>query len=321
MEAAEPVTVTLNSPAAGLDSPQGRSPQRGRGTRRRGRPSRSLLAAIICLTPAVAFVTLVLLVPFAQTVHVSTQSDGLHPTFVGFDNYVRMFQDPILQKSLINTFMWVVGSLLLPVAIGLAVAVMANGLRWGRFARLAMVLPYALSGTAVAVVGSFLLRTDGAVNQALGAIGLQSLQQDWLLDWPLNTISTICVAAWQATGVSVVLFMVGLQGIPPETVEAAAIDGAGGWRRFRHVILPQLRPVTMVVVGVTLANALRAFDVVWVLTNGGPARTSETLGLSMYRATFLLQQPALGAALAVLLTLIVVASSWIYLRNESGAVR
>lgn len=273
---------------------------------------------MICLAPAVLLVVAVLLVPFFQTVYLSTMSDGLDPHFIGLDNYGQVFRDPILQKSLINTFMWVVGSLLLPVLIGLGVAVMSTNSRFGRVARLAVVLPFAMSGTAVALVGSFMLRSDGALNQGLAALGLESLQREWLLQWPLNTVVIICVAAWQTTGVAVVLFMVGLQGVPPETVEAAALDGAGGFRQFFHVILPQLRPVTYVVVGITLANALRAFDLIWVLTGGGPARTSETLGLSMYRDTFSLQQPALGAALAVILTIIVVASSWAYLRNQSG---
>lgn len=276
------------------------------------------IGALICLAPAVVLVFVVLLVPFLQTLYLSVMSDGFDQHFIGLANYGQVFSDPILQRSLINTFMWVAGSLLLPVLIGLGVAVMSNGSRFGPFARLAVVLPFAMSGTAVALVGAFMLRSDGAINQALGALGLESWQQNWLLEWPLNTIVIICVAAWQSTGVAVVLFMVGLQGVPPETVEAAALDGAGGVRQFVNVILPQLRPVTYVVVGVTLANALRAFDLIWVLTSGGPARSSETLGLSMYRDTFLLQQPALGAALAVILTIIVVASSWIYLRNQKG---
>lgn len=296
--------------------PRSPSPAKPRRKVRWQRGHRPLLGAIICLAPAAVLVVVVLLVPFAHTLYLSTRSDGLESEFTGLDNYVQVFSDPILQRSLLNTFMWVVGSLVLPVAIGLAVAVMANGSRLGRFARVSIILPYALSGTAVALVGGFLLRSDGALNQALVAMGFEG--HSWLLEWPLNTISAICVSAWQTTGVSVVLFMVGLQGIRAETVEAAALDGANSFQRFVHVILPQLRPVTVVVVGVTLANALRAFDVIWVLTNGGPARTSETLALSMYRDTFLLQQPALGAAVAIVLTVIVVASSWLYLRNQSG---
>lgn len=277
-----------------------------------------LVGSVVCLALAVVLIVGVLLVPFGITVYRSFFSNGLDPTFVGLDNYRTIFNDPILVKSLINTLMWVVGSLVLPVGIGLGIAVMTNGLPWGKAARLALVLPYALSGTAVAVVGGFMLRSDGAINQMLGAIGLDGLTHDWLLTWPSNTICAILVSVWQATGVAVVLYMVGLQGIPNETLEAAALDGAAGFKRFRHIIIPQLRPVTAVVVGITLANALRAFDVTWVLTAGGPARSSETLALSMYSETFLAQRPGIGAAIAILLTAIVLASSWVYLRKQTG---
>lgn len=269
------------------------------------------------LFPAVAVVAVVLLVPFGITVYRSLFSDSLHSTFVGVQQYGKVFQNPALLHSLVNTLIWVIGSLLLPVGLGLAVAVMTSAMRLGALARMAIVLPYAMSGTAIAVVGNFLLRSDGAVNQALRAIGLDSWQQSWLLSWPLNTVSAILVSTWQSTGVAVVLFMVGLQTIPPETIEAAALDGAAGWQRFRFVVFPQLRAVTMVVVGITLANALKSFDVIFVLTSGGgPARSSETLAVSMYRETFVLNHSGVGAATAVLLTAIVLAASWVYLRGQ-----
>lgn len=274
------------------------------------------------LFPAVALVAVVLLVPMAVTVWRSLFGDAsLDPDFVGLGNYASVYQDEILARSLVNTLIWVVGSLLLPVGAGLAVAVMTSAARWGRLAQFAVVLPYALSGSAVAVIGAFLLRTEGAVNGALAAFGLDGWQQPWLLEWPLNTISAILVNTWQSTGVAVILFLVGLRTVPRETLEAAALDGADGWRRFWFVTFPQLRSVTAVVVGITLANALRAFDVVWVLTAGGPARSSETLALSMYRETFLLDRAGTGAALAVVLTLIVLLSSWIYLRGQLRSAR
>lgn len=309
--------MPLTAAASAPDTVRGRG-SRSNGRSRQRRPVSTLTGAFVCLFLGVVLVVGVLLVPLGFTIYRSFFSNGLNPKFVGLDNYHTIFSDPILTKSLINTLMWVVGSLVLPVGIGLGIAVMTNGLKWGKVARLAIVLPYALSGTAVAVVGYFMLQTHGAINQMLGAVGLQGLEHPWLLTWPDNTISAILVAVWQSTGVAVVLFMVGLQGIPAETLEAAALDGAAGFKRFRHIIIPQLRPVTAVVVGITLANALRAFDVTWVLTAGGPARSSETLALSMYSETFLAQRPGVGAAIAILLTGIVLVSSWAYLRNQTG---
>ncbi|MYS56654.1 ABC transporter permease subunit, partial [Streptomyces sp. SID6013] len=215
-----------------------------------------------------------------------------------------------------NTLMWVVGTVALPFVLGLAIACMTNSGRFSRLARLCVVLPYALSGSAVAVVWNFMLTTDGAVNQVLTGVGLDSLAQGWLLTWPGNTVVMIVANAWQATGVAVILFLVGLQSIPPETLEAGSLDGASGWQQFRHIVLPQLRPVSIIVIGMSLVNGLKSFDLIWVLTQGGPGRATETLAVSMYNETFLELRPGAGAAIAVVLTVIVLAASWLYLRRQ-----
>ncbi|WP_436499789.1 carbohydrate ABC transporter permease [Actinokineospora sp. HUAS TT18] len=308
-------TVSTKPPVSAAGSAAGAAPRR---RTRPGGPRRNLAAAGFLL-PAAALVAIVLLVPFGATVYRSLLTDDLVPVFGGLSAYAKLFDDPALSLSLLNTLMWMAGTLLLPVGFGLAIAVMTNAQRWGRIARLAVVLPYAISGSAVAVIWGYMLRSDGAVNQLLAGLGLESWAHDWLLEDPLNTLGMIMANTWQATGVAVILFLVGLQTIPPETVEAASIDGADGWVRFRHIVLPQLRPVTYVVVGISLANALRTFDVIWVMTQGGPARSSETLALSMYRESFLLQRPGVGSAIAVVLTLIVLASSWVYLRGQGKA--
>jgi ABC-type sugar transport system permease subunit len=268
------------------------------------------------LAPAVLIVGVVLLVPFAVTVRRSIYSDTVDPSFSGLANYRLLFSDPALIRSIENTLMWVAGTLILPIGLGLAIAVMTDAARWTRIVRLAVVIPYAVSGSAVAVVWSFMLARDGALNSLLRSLHLGSLAHGWLLDWPGNTLVIIVANTWQATGVAVILFLVGLQTIPPETIEAAALDGADGWRRFRHIVLPQLRPVMIVVVGISLVNGLKSFDLVWVLTQGGPGRSTETLAASMYQETFGLQRLGAGSAIAVVLTVIVLGASWTYLRRQ-----
>lgn len=281
-------------------------------------------ASIPFLAPAIVFVGVLLIYPFLASVWTSLfQDNGFTRSFVGLTNFGKLAADPILARSLLNTLMWVVGTLVLPVVLGLAIAVASNSLtrRWGGFVRGAIVLPYAISGSATAALWHFLLASDGAVNQVLRAVGLGGLATSWLLEWPQNTLSMIVASTWQATGFSVILFLVGLQSIPRDTVEAASIDGAGGWRMFASIIFPQLRPVTVVVVGMALVNSLKSFDIIWVLTQGGPARTSETLALTMYRETFLLFHVGYGSAVAVLLTVIVIAAAWLYLRTQLPGVR
>lgn len=291
--------------------PGGRQPVR----RRRNRLDRLRPAPF--LLPALALVGLLLLVPFGATVYQSfTADNGFTSTFIGLDNYVRLFQDPTFLQSLLNTVMWTVGTLILPVGLGLLVAVFTNSMRGGRWVRLAFVLPYALSGAATAVIWGFILRSDGALNQAIAFLGFTPPSSGWLLEWPSNTIVMILANTWQATGVTVILFLVGLQAIPAETVEAGQLDGATGMRLFWHVVLPQLRPVTIVVIGISIANSLRVFDLIWLLTKGGPGGVSETLAVTMYRQTFIVSDYGYGAAVAVVLAIIVVASSWAYLRHQ-----
>lgn len=291
-----------------------------RSAPRRSSGLRDRLGSIPFLLPAVALVGIMLLVPFVATVYQSlTDDDGFTSSFIGLENYVSLFRDPMFGQSVLNTIMWTVGTLVLPVGIGLLVAVFTSQMRGGRWVRLAFVLPYALSGTATAVIWGFILRGDGALNQAIAFFGGNPATSGWLIEWPMNTIVMILANTWQATGVAVILFLVGLQAIPEETVEAATLDGASGMRMFASIIVPQLRPVTVVVIGMSIANSLRVFDMIWLLTKGGPGGSSETLAVSMYRETFILSDYGYGAAVAVILSIIVVGVSWAYLRQQFKA--
>ncbi|QHY93549.1 Lactose transport system permease protein LacF [Streptomyces sp. S4.7] len=304
------------SPLPASPAPTDPRPLRSTPGQRPGRRIREKLAGAGFLAPAVLVVSALLLLPFASTVYRSFFDDRRISGFAGLDNYALFLSDPALTRSIQNTLMWVVGTVALPMVLGLAIAVLTHSGGWSRGARLLVVLPYALSGSAVAVVWNFVLTTDGAANQVLKAFGMDSFAQGWLLEWPGNTLVMIVANTWQAAGVAVILFLVGLQTIPPETLEAADLDGATGWRKFWFVILPQLRTVSVIVVGTSLVGGLKSFDLIWVLTQGGPGRQSETLAVSMYQETFLALHPGAGAGVAVVLTAIVLLASWLYLRRQ-----
>ncbi|MFF3485460.1 carbohydrate ABC transporter permease [Streptomyces sp. NPDC002701] len=309
-------TSTTDRPATGGGRTPTAGEERRSPARHRWPGGRERLTAGGFMAPAVLLVSLFLLAPFVWTVHRGFFADTRTSPFSWFDNYTRFASDPALTRSIQNTLMWVAGTVVLPFVLGLAIACMTDATRFSRLARLCVVLPYALSGSAVAVVWNFMLTTDGAVNQVLTSVNLDSFAQGWLLTWPGNTVVMIIANAWQATGVAVILFLVGLQSIPPETLEAGSLDGAGSWQQFRHIVLPQLRPVSIIVIGMSLVNGLKSFDLIWVLTQGGPGRATETLAVSMYNETFLELRPGAGAAIAVVLTVIVLAASWLYLRRQ-----
>lgn len=275
------------------------------------------------IAPAIVLTVVVLYLPFLWTGYVSlTEFNGFGtPKWTGVANYITMFSDPGILRSLLNTLIWVVGTLVLPVALGLLIAVLSHGIKGSVWFRLPFVLPYAISGIAVGVIWTFVLQSGGALTEAMQFLHLPGASSRWLLDWPLNTIMMIIAAAWQGAGVNALLFAVGLQSIPIEPLEAARIDGAGSWSLFRYITWPLLRPLTTVVVGLSLVGSLKTFDIVWGMTKGGPGRESETLALTMYKETFVTNDYGVGAAVAILLTVITVAAAVLYLRQQLGSAR
>ena len=269
------------------------------------------------LVPAALGVLFVLVYPVFRTLWLSiTDTEGAgEGKFVGIANYLTLINDPILLRTMSNVAIWTIGTMALPVLLGLIIAYVALGLKGSAIYRMIFLLPYVLSGVAVASIWFHIFQTKGLFNQFLGGIGLEKYQQSWLLNYPQNTISMIIAATWAGTGLIVVLFTVGLQNIPLQTVEAATLDGANSWQMFRSIIWPQLKQIRAVVIGTALANSLRTFDIVWVMTGGGPSRSSETLGVTMYRESFLLNRYGYGASIAVLLMVLVIGVSYFALRG------
>jgi len=280
-----------------------------------GRSRRGLVPRLLVLPMVVGLLGFAVY-PLVYLIFLSASESLLGKTFiewVGFANYRQLIDDPILTGSMKNTLYWVVGTLILPVGLGLLIAVASFDLKGGSVYRLPFLMPYALSGTAIATVWQFMLTRDGAVNSVLNEVGLESLARSWLLRPPLNTYAMIVASTWQAVGVSVLLFLIGLQVIPKDPIEAARLDGAEGWRLFRDMTFPLLRPMTVVTVGISLVNSLKTFDIIWIMTQGGPYRSSETLAVTMYRQTFVLFDHGYGAAISVVLSVIVLGVSLLYL--------
>jgi len=266
----------------------------------------------------VALVGVFLLYPAADTVWTSlTDSTGLGAAkFVGLDNYVNLVKDSAFKTSFVNTLYWVAGVLALQVGLGLLMALVLSSTALGRVLKGVFYLPATISAAATGVIWFFVFSPDqGILNSFLRLIGLGGLTHSWLVaNPPLNSWAMIGAFTWQGLGPTMMLFLVGLQSIPREPIEAALVDGATGFRLFWHVTLPLLRPMTAVVVGISLINSFKVFDLIWVMTQGGPYRSSETLAVTMYRESFVSFHVGYGAAVAVLLTAIVFVVSIFYLR-------
>lgn len=308
-----PATAGAPGTSAASRKPRNRRGDRGGGGRALfGRFRHGYIA------PAAVLVAGLLYLPFLWTVYLSfTSYDGLSPaTWAGLSNYRALLHDPALATAIRNTLIWVIGTTLLPVGLGLLVAVLSYNIKGGAWLRLPFLLPYAFSGAGIGLVWGVLLSPGGTLNHLLGFFHLPGAHTSLLSYAPLNTIVLIIAMTWQQIGVNTLLFVVGLQSIPRTPIEAAKIDGASGWVLFRRVIWPLLSPLTTVVVGLALVASLKTFDVVWVATQGGPGRSSETLAVTMYRDTFVANQYGYGSTVAVLLTVVTGVVSVIYLRQQ-----
>jgi multiple sugar transport system permease protein len=240
---------------------------------------------------------------------------------VGPRNYVTLLSSPLFWLALRNTFYFVLvgGPLSLLAALGAALLVNARLARFKGFFRTIYFAPFVTTLVAVAIVWRYLYHpTYGLLNYALGGLGIGPV--DWLGTprWAMPAI--IVMAVWKSFGYNMLILIAGLQAIPDELYEAAVLDGAGAWRRFRHVTLPMLAP-TMVFVGlVTMIGYFQVFAEPYVMTQGGPPRSTTTMVLLMYEEGFRWWRMGYAAAIAFVLFVVILAGMLIQraLRREEG---
>jgi multiple sugar transport system permease protein len=201
--------------------------------------------------------------------------------FTGFSNYVEVLSDPLFHKVAINTAIFVLVGVPLTMGLALAAAVGLNSITWLRsFFRLGYYLPVVTSIVAVAVVWRFLLQPEGPINALLGTIGIDG--PDWLQSTTFALPSLIVMTAWRNLGTLMVIFLAGLQTVPQEMLEAAEVDGAGRWQRFRYVTVPILRPTLLFGAVITGIGYLQFFEEPFVMTQGGPLDATRSMAMYVY---------------------------------------
>jgi multiple sugar transport system permease protein/sn-glycerol 3-phosphate transport system permease protein len=214
--------------------------------------------------------------------------DFLSPVkiYVGFDNYRDALFDPKFHRILLNTVVLMGGGVCLTIAIGLALALLLNQKLAGRNAARSMLFaPYMLSGAAIAVVWVYIFDPNyGLIRTMLSPIGI--VPPNWLRDpaWAMPAI--IIVYTWKNLGYTMVIFLAGLQAIPRELYEAATTDGANSWQRFRHITIPGLAPITFFLLVTGILASFQTFDLIHVLTRGGPVDATSTLIYYLYQQGF-----------------------------------
>ncbi len=237
-----------------------------------------------------------------------TRWNGVTPAEpVGLDNFQRMLDDPIVRTAVTNTIIWTIGFGGASVLIGLGLAVALNRPRRGvGIYRSAIYLPMVFSLAVTGLFWRVLYQPGGTINTALENVGLDGIARQWLADPDTALYAVLVAAVWRQVGYIMVLYLAGLKGCDPSLEEAAAVDGASAWQRFRYVVFPQLRGVNTVVFAVTVIDSLRTFDIVWAMTRGGPYNSSQLLSTYMFEQGFTSLNLGYSSALAVVIFLLAI---------------
>jgi raffinose/stachyose/melibiose transport system permease protein len=280
----------------------------GRATPRpvvKRRRRRKQIELAVLLGPALLIYLAFVVFPMVQAGHYSFYSwNGLTSldNFVGLDNYRAAFRDPAFRGAIEHNGMLVSLSLVVQFPIALGVALMLNQpLRGRSLLRTIFFAPYVLSEAITGVIWLLILQPDGLADHALRDLGLGGLVQLWLADLNVVLFTMFVVITWKYVGFGVILFLAGLQGVPPELHEAASIDGASAWKTLRHVTLPLLGPTVRIWAFLTVIGSIQLFDLIWIVTDGGPADASNTMATYMVDHGFRRYEFGYGSAVAVIL--------------------
>jgi raffinose/stachyose/melibiose transport system permease protein len=288
------------------------APSRRHPTRRGG------LLILGFLAPALlVYVAFVLLPVALAAVYSFFNWNGLSALdrFIGFDNYVRALTDPVFQAAIGHNLGIVGLSLLIqgPIAIGVAL-LLNRPLRGRAVIRLLIFVPYVLSEVVAGLSWKLLLQPQGPFDGVIQAIGLGELRQLWLADQNVVFWTLFVVLSWKYLGFAIILFLAGLQGVPEELSEAAQIDGASWWQTQRHITIPLLAPTIRIWAFLSIIGSLQQFDMVWILTGGGPVNATSTMATYMVQYGFQRSQLGFGSAVAVILFVVSLIFALLYQR-------
>ncbi|WP_019172539.1 carbohydrate ABC transporter permease [Pseudaminobacter salicylatoxidans] len=285
------------------------------------------MRAWLLMLPLLIVMVAVIGWPLVDTVRLSftdAKLVGTSGNFVGIANYVKMLSNTGFQRALVTTTWFAVISVAAEMVVGVAAALLLNQQFHGRAVlRALMILPWALPTVVNATLWRLIYNPEyGALNAALTQIGLLDAYRSWLGEPGTALAALILADTWKNFPLVALIALAALQAVPRDITSAAMVDGAGAWSRFRFVILPYLAGPLMVALVLRTIEAFKVFDIIWVMTRGGPANSTRTLSILVYQEAFSFQRAGSGASLALMVTLMVTVLAVIYaavIRRTAGA--
>lgn len=263
---------------------------------------------------------LFLFLPLAQAFRFSTMTWSLSgpKDFVGLENFRTMFADPVFLTAIKNTFFYTFGTVPVTMALALLLAVILNRqIRGKTFFRSVIFFPVITSLVVAGFIWRLMFSTDfGIINYLLSLIG--GPQIDWLTNTSIALIAVMITSIWQTVGLSMVVFLAGLQGIPDHLYESAVIDGANVWQKFWSITLPLLQPTALFVLIISMIRSFRVFEQVYVMTQGGPGYSTQVLVFYIFREAFQLFEMGVASAASIFFFIIVLIMTLLQLKYFGG---
>lgn len=275
-------------------------------SRRARRKSNWWVPYAFLLLPLILYFTWVIGPMFFSVYMSFTNADGIsRMDWVGLRNYRRLFNDDIFWVSFWNNVRWLVAFITFPIAAGLGLAlILNNDLPGTRFFKAGFFSPMVVSSVVIGIVWSWMYQPFGLINEMLATLGREGAPIGFLSDPQLVTWSIIGAGLWRQVGYVMLLYLAGLKNVDTSLVEASRVDGATPFQSFRDIVLPLLKPITVIIVVISTIDALRSFDLVNVMTRGGPFNQSNVLAQMMYIEAFNNYAMGYGAAIATILGLL-----------------
>ena len=263
--------------------------QTGRNINKKSYKRGDFLSAFLFLSPTLVIFTTFILFPVFFSFYLSFHSWNMFSgatTFIGLENYTRMFQSSEFWQVLGNTAVYTIGTIPINMALSLWVAHILNKQLVGRkFLRTAFFAPVIISPVAAAVIWRWMYDPNfGLINYSISFLGIDAV--NWLNEPTAAMFALIIMGVWKTFGINMVLFSAGLQGIPDNYFEAAELDGAGKWAKFWHITIPMLAPTTFFILIMSMISSFQVFDIVYVLTSGGPMGSTKVLVFYVYEYAF-----------------------------------
>lgn len=263
----------------------------------------SKIAIFFGLLPAFVIYVVFAIFPILQSFYYSLMEwDGFtEMSFVGIDNFIKLFEDPLFWNSVKNNIFVVIASVLGQVPIALFIALLLNRKMKGvKFFRTVGFLPVVLSTVVISLTWSLIYNSEnGMLNELLRAIGLEALAQNWLGDTKWAMIAVLVTVIWQFVGLYLIIFLAALQNVPAEVLEAAKMDGASEWTTTWKITVPMIWDTIIVAIILCISGSLKTFDLIYVMTHGGPAHSTDVMALYMFNETFNNMQFGYGSAISV----------------------